>query len=184
MESTDGLRIVRLQGGQIIDINELPVEIPVETGETTEDCVDGHPIISLQSLPRADSQDLILHSQEDIIVDVGDSEVYSAYSMDVPHQELLETGPSTSKRSRKKRLGKVKIEHDNESELSYEIERCARRWEQKQVQIKTLEGEFSVTMWASGTDDGKCFIFKRIFFFKNFVFPCYLCMYLYECYKV
>ncbi|XP_035795545.1 transcriptional repressor protein YY1-like [Anopheles albimanus] len=28
-----------------------------------------------------------------------------------------------------------------------------RRWEQKQVQIKTMEGEFSVTMWASGTDD-------------------------------
>lgn len=25
-----------------------------------------------------------------------------------------------------------------------------RKWEQKQVQIKTLEGEFSVTMWASG----------------------------------
>ena len=28
----------------------------------------------------------------------------------------------------------------------------SRKWEQKQVQIKTLEGEFSVTMWASGTD--------------------------------
>uniref|UniRef100_S4RN73 YY1 transcription factor a n=1 Tax=Petromyzon marinus TaxID=7757 RepID=S4RN73_PETMA len=32
-------------------------------------------------------------------------------------------------------------------------ERSPRRWEQKQVQIKTLEGEFSVTMWASA--DGK-----------------------------
>ena len=29
-----------------------------------------------------------------------------------------------------------------------------RKWEQKQVQIKTLEGEFSVTMWATGTDEG------------------------------
>lgn len=28
-----------------------------------------------------------------------------------------------------------------------------RRWEQKQVQIKTMEGEFSVTMWASGASD-------------------------------
>lgn len=35
----------------------------------------------------------------------------------------------------------------------------ARKWEQKQVQIKTLEGEFSVTMWASGTDDGRSLIF-------------------------
>ncbi|XP_075700318.1 transcriptional repressor protein YY1 isoform X2 [Rhinoderma darwinii] len=32
-------------------------------------------------------------------------------------------------------------------------EPSARKWEQKQVQIKTLEGEFSVTMWAS--DDKK-----------------------------
>ena len=28
-------------------------------------------------------------------------------------------------------------------------------WQQKRVSIKTLEGEFSVTMWASGADDGK-----------------------------
>lgn len=28
-----------------------------------------------------------------------------------------------------------------------------RRWEQKQVQIKTMEGEFSVTMWAAGASD-------------------------------
>jgi transcription factor YY len=27
-----------------------------------------------------------------------------------------------------------------------------RKWAQKQVQIKTLEGEFSVTMWSSGPD--------------------------------
>ena len=36
-----------------------------------------------------------------------------------------------------------------------------RKWEQKQVQIKTLEGEFSVTMWATGTDEG---IFAFFFF--------------------
>jgi len=29
----------------------------------------------------------------------------------------------------------------------------SRRWEQKLVQIKTMEGEFSVTMWASQTSD-------------------------------
>jgi transcription factor YY len=28
-----------------------------------------------------------------------------------------------------------------------------KKWEPKQVQIRTLEGEFSVTMWASGADD-------------------------------
>lgn len=33
--------------------------------------------------------------------------------------------------------------------------RNIKKWEPKQVQIRTLEGEFSVTMWASGADDGK-----------------------------
>jgi len=31
----------------------------------------------------------------------------------------------------------------------------SKKWEPKQVQIRTLEGAFSVTMWASGNDDGK-----------------------------
>lgn len=171
MSSSDGLslRVVQLQPGlSVVEIDDIPVEMPIETVETTVDC-DGHSMISLQSLPRGDNQDLMLHSQEDIIVDVGDdSEIYSAYSMTVPHQELIETGPSTSKRNRKKKLGKVKIEHDDE--LSYEIERCARRWEQKQVQIKTLEGEFSVTMWASGSDEGMCVIFNKIKKKQSFYF--------------
>lgn len=35
-----------------------------------------------------------------------------------------------------------------------EPETKSRRWKQRQVQIKTMEGEFSVTMWASSeTDD-------------------------------
>ena len=32
--------------------------------------------------------------------------------------------------------------------------RSTGSWQQKRVSIKTLEGEFSVTMWASGTDEG------------------------------
>ncbi|GBM86164.1 hypothetical protein AVEN_48178-1 [Araneus ventricosus] len=154
MASSDGLTEVQLQSGiNEVELGDIPVEMPVETVETTVESVDGHPIISLQSLPEADGQDLILHAQEEIVVDVDDSEVYAYNSMSVPQQEeLLETGPGTSKRGKKKKFAKAKIEN----ELSYEIERSSRRWEQKQVQIKTLEGEFSVTMWASGTDEGTC----------------------------
>ncbi|TMW46639.1 hypothetical protein DOY81_008279 [Sarcophaga bullata] len=39
------------------------------------------------------------------------------------------------------------------SEILVEDNAKPRRWEQKQVQIKTMEGEFSVTMWASGISD-------------------------------
>lgn len=46
-----------------------------------------------------------------------------------------------------------------------------RKWEQKQVQIRTLEGEFSVTMWASGTDDGKHMDLKQ---FTNYFCSCLL----------
>lgn len=42
-----------------------------------------------------------------------------------------------------------------------------RKWEQKQVQIRTLEGEFSVTMWASGTDDGNILLLISFPFFND-----------------
>lgn len=38
-----------------------------------------------------------------------------------------------------------------------------RKWEQKQVQIKTLEGEFSVTMWSPGMWKGsRCLVLSII----------------------
>jgi len=38
---------------------------------------------------------------------------------------------------------------------NHQHNRTSKKWEPKQVQIRTLEGAFSVTMWASGADDGK-----------------------------
>lgn len=43
----------------------------------------------------------------------------------------------------------------NDMEEGEVVDRPKMRWEQKQVQIKTMDGEFSVTMWASGTDEGE-----------------------------
>ena len=49
------------------------------------------------------------------------------------------------------------LEDDEPSPLSplNKLSRPGTGWQQQQVSIKTLEGEFSVTMWASGADDGK-----------------------------
>uniref|UniRef100_UPI00358EC943 transcriptional repressor protein YY1 isoform X2 n=1 Tax=Myxine glutinosa TaxID=7769 RepID=UPI00358EC943 len=55
-------------------------------------------------------------------------------------------GGSVSKKSTPRRGYQLEA-----GELELES-RPARRWEQKRVQIKTLEGEFSVTMWASAED--------------------------------
>ena len=41
--------------------------------------------------------------------------------------------------------------------------RSVGSWQQKRVSIKTLEGEFSVTMWASGTEEGKYNLCRFIF---------------------
>lgn len=51
--------------------------------------------------------------------------------------------PSSTSLNKSDRVGEVIMEESPKP----------RRWEQKQVQIKTMEGEFSVTMWASGISD-------------------------------
>jgi len=50
----------------------------------------------------------------------------------------------------------------NNSNNSASNSHNSRKWEQKQVQIKTLEGEFSVTMWASGTEEDGNNILKQL----------------------
>lgn len=56
--------------------------------------------------------------------------------------------PSTSSSTIQQQNDNIELDNIVEPEVK------SRRWKQRQVQIKTLEGEFSVTMWASSeTDD-------------------------------
>ena len=55
-----------------------------------------------------------------------------------------------------KKAGKIKVKREFDLEsLSEGRLKNSGSWQQKQVSIKTLEGEFSVTMWASGPDEGE-----------------------------
>ena len=45
------------------------------------------------------------------------------------------------------------MNHASSSNLSPHSSTTEGGWQRKQVSIKTLEGEFSVTKWASGTDE-------------------------------
>ncbi|XP_064484634.1 transcriptional repressor protein YY1-like isoform X2 [Ornithodoros turicata] len=156
MASSDVVTEVEIQPEiQEVEIEAIPVEMPVETVVTTVDSVEGQPMIALQPLPEPGREEIILQTQEEIVGSIdNDHEALSGYdNIPVPAPEvLIETSPSTSgKRGRKgKRGGKGR---GIGSELTFETDRSTRKWEQKQVQIKTLEGEFSVTMWASGTED-------------------------------
>lgn len=138
-----------------VEVEPVPVEMPIETVETSGETVEIQPMIALQPLPEA-GEEVILQTTEEIVGDTTNLVYVDSMTIPVPTPEIEisteEQSPSTSKRGKGgKKRGKTKgILVDGDSELTFDPNSTTRRWEQKQVQIKTLEGEFSVTMWASG----------------------------------
>lgn len=157
MASSDIITEVEIQPDiQEVEIETIPVEIPCETVETTIEGEDGQPMIALQPLPEPGREEIILQTQEEIV----GADPLSVYDqIPVPENDIyVESSPGPSRKAAKKarKSGGTRFrasEHAIFGEMATETK--ARKWEQKQVQIKTLEGEFSVTMWASGTDDGE-----------------------------
>lgn len=168
MASSDIITEVEIQPDiQEVEIETIPVEIPCETVETTIEGEDGQPMIALQTLPEPGREEIILQTQEEIV----GSDPLSVYDqIPVPENDIyVESSPGPSRKGPKKarKSGSSKFrssDHTIFGEMGSETK--ARKWEQKQVQIKTLEGEFSVTMWASGTDDGKFFIIYSLLTFS------------------
>lgn len=159
MASSDIITEVEIQPDiQEVEIEAIPVEIPCETVETTIEGEDGQPMIALQPLPEPGREEIILQTQEEIV----GTDPLSVYDqIPVPDNDIyVESSPGPSRKATKKaRKSGARFrtsEHAIFGEMATETK--ARKWEQKQVQIKTLEGEFSVTMWASGTDDGECVV--------------------------
>lgn len=140
MASTDYMTDVGLQQNiQEIEIEAIPVEIPCETVETTINYESQPMHITIPSMHAQPKQEII--------------QIDSLNSFPVNAEIYGDTVPGPSKIQRK-----FKKEHFMSQEVSF-TETKPKKWEQKQVQIRTLEGEFSVTMWASSTDDGECFVF-------------------------
>ncbi|KAI0227900.1 hypothetical protein LSAT2_021611 [Lamellibrachia satsuma] len=146
---------------QEVEVEQIPVELPIETVvETSEETVEEvQPMIALQPLPEPAQGEIILQTTEEV---VGDSTLVYVDSIPVPAPEIeicTEVTPTSSRRGKsgKRKAGKTKIlghvlGDAGLNELTLDTSGGTRKWEQKQVQIKTLEGEFSVTMWASGED--------------------------------
>ncbi|XP_067274465.1 transcriptional repressor protein YY1b isoform X2 [Pseudorasbora parva] len=155
-------------------------EIEVETIETTvvdgdEDEDDEHehqPMIALQPLVTDDPsqvhhhQEVILvQTREEVVGGDEDSELRDGFEdqilIPVPapgaeDEYIGQTLVTVAGKSSMARMGKRGASGGKKAgKKSYlsAAEPTGRKWEQKQVQIKTLEGEFSVTMWAS--DDKK-----------------------------
>ena len=161
MASSDIIAEVEIQPDiQEVEIETIPVEIPCETVETTIEDDDGQPMIALQPLPEPGREEIILQTQEEI---VGGDPLSVYDQIPVPDNDIyVESSPGPSKKGSKKprKAGNTRFrapDHAIFGDMASETK--TRKWEQKQVQIKTLEGEFSVTMWASGTDDGNIYKF-------------------------
>ena len=141
---------------QEVEIEQIPIEMPIETVETSGETVEVQPMIALQPLPEAISEEIVLQTTEEV---VGESVQHFIYADNIPipaPEVEVSTDDSVPSTSRKVKGGKKKairgkyIGETSLNELSLDPSAVGRKWEQKQVQIKTLEGEFSVTMWASG----------------------------------
>ncbi|XP_065173137.1 transcriptional repressor protein YY1-like isoform X2 [Atheta coriaria] len=133
---------------ECVEIETIPVDMhDDECGDTMIQALDG--------------RDIILEAQEEIIDDTGDP--LNLYDVPVPdgsdiYVESTSPGPSTAHRRKKAAMhkGRNVLQRRDHNEImlgDVHVETRPRKWEQKQVQIKTMEGEFSVTMWASGTSD-------------------------------
>lgn len=77
-------------------------------------------------------------------------------------------GASAKKKSRKMRKGAVSVRFTNRqiptvlssaasketreaNEASFEVDKSPRKWRKRSVPVKTLEGQFAVAMWSTGT---------------------------------
>ena len=137
-----------------------------------DDVLDAQPIMVLQDFPDDFNGEVELQTAE-VVIDDGPDEEYASYAPDdighcMPASEAVDDViaeytlppppvPITSTSSSGRR-GKSKSKASaaaasaavaNEAVLVQGLD-TSRRWERKQVQIKTMDGEFCVTMWASG----------------------------------
>ena len=160
------------------DMMESQLDLPVECVQVQRDA-HPHPRTNPTAFQETIVTDSSFHLGDQIIY--GDELIVT--SEDVPQsEEIVGGGPDSDPyvglyesvpipnidsgnkfgvnsfvgtKKQKNSASKVKREFDLESLSEGRLKNSAS-WQQKQVSIKTLEGEFSVTMWASGADDGKC----------------------------
>ena len=150
---------------EIVESDMHHIEIHSEQLEMPVECVQE--VVTDSGLHLVDSQviygDELIVTSEDVpqseeIVGgaVNDDPIVGLYdSVPVPTpQDTFDIKPFV----RKSQKGKRKSDQffDTESYITENKGKTSHgAWQQKQVSIKTLEGEFSVTMWASGNDEGE-----------------------------
>merc|ERR1712106_606144 len=136
------------------DTLDMPVECVQEVVTDSNFHLGDHQIIYGDEL-IVTSEDV--PQSEEIVGSDSDPYVglYESVPIPVPTTDVLD---SNHLRNFVNKPQKLKIKREIKREFDFESLSDGRirnhgSWQQKQVSIKTLEGEFSVTMWASGADD-------------------------------
>uniref|UniRef100_A0A090XE19 Putative transcriptional repressor protein yy n=1 Tax=Ixodes ricinus TaxID=34613 RepID=A0A090XE19_IXORI len=160
MASSDVVTEVEIQPEiQEVEIEAIPVEMPVETVVTTVESVERQPDDSLCTpLPRNPGREEITPTKRKRRSSAASTPITkrcpATTTSQCPTPRSVDRDESERRPANRGRKGKRGGKGRGfGGELTFETDRSTRKWEQKQVQIKTLEGEFSVTMWASGTED-------------------------------
>jgi len=146
---------------QIVEVQEVEIEaIPIQIKDEIDSDDENDDDRSRQMVALQPDEDHLVSHWND---DDDDHDHVSVFPSSAP-EIIIETTPTTTKKRRSassltssKRSNKRSTQSGT-TLLQSSQQRSgggssARKWEQKQVQIKTLEGEFSVTMWATGTDE-------------------------------
>lgn len=137
---------------QEVEVEQIPVEMPIEIVETSDDKSAIQQMIALHQAQRA--EEIIMQTVGEEVV--GDPNLVYVDTMPVAPEIEVSSDDMYMRDHRmmkggRKRMNKTRNEGEIPlNELFIDSSMTSRKWEQKQVQIKTLEGEFSVTMWASG----------------------------------
>lgn len=145
---------------QLPGVGEVEVEVETMLEPQQEVQIETQPMIALQPLAEPEREEVVVQTSEEVIEESRQADLH----------DIVPSSPATSRNKRKTRpggrsrvTGKVGRNQGtrgsgrggNSAKKGDDIEdgdhKGTRKWEQRQVQIKTLEGEFSVVMWASGT---------------------------------
>ena len=136
--------------------NEVEVLVEGNTDNQTglSLSIDTQPMIALQ--PFAETDELVIHTNEDGLEDsqevpaVGEEhEIASIPSSPKERKKKSKSSKGKSGQGSGKKAFKRSLQAGDDESGRNEVDK-PRKWERKKVQIKTLEGEFAVTMWASG----------------------------------
>jgi len=112
--------------------------------------LEGQTLVSLNEVkqgPEDYEDSLLVQSSEEVIGlenDVSLSQQVGPEEMTVPLPDNGSQSGANTSSGKKRKSGK------NSKKSSLKNIKPSKKWEHKSIKIKTLEGEFSASMWASG----------------------------------